>query len=211
MKQAKLFFLILCLMVFVQGCKMLAPEKEVMDALEKMAKYEDKMNEEHEQLVRLEQEQTKLYNEIMDLGMKRFSEVSKLSRKAQVLIEKRNKQIEEEYKNIEKAEEQLTIVKERLSHVQDETMKKQASPLIEIIGKRYDAYKSVYDHYHKALALEKEFYRLLEDEHVTLEKLQHQTDQINRAYKELLSANDQFNHYTEQYNQEKKRLYREWK
>jgi hypothetical protein len=197
------------IIILLQGCNALAPEKEILSAFEKIAKYESELNEQQTALVKLEQQQTKLYNKIMSLGMKEFPKVTQLSQDALQIIEKRKQRIQKENERIQLAKKQLKIVEENVSHLHDEKMKQNAVRLTKIIEKRYVAYDELYDHYHKALILEKQLYYLFQNQYVTLEQLQDQISKINTAYKEIMNANDRFNDYTEQYNKEKKRLYNE--
>jgi hypothetical protein len=141
--------------------------------------------------------------------MKEFPKVTQLSQDALQIIEKRKQRIQKENERIQLAKKQLKIVEENVSHLHDEKMKQNAVRLTKIIEKRYVAYDELYDHYHKALILEKQLYYLFQNQYVTLEQLQDQISKINTAYKEIMNANDRFNDYTEQYNKEKKRLYNE--
>jgi hypothetical protein len=201
--------LLILIIILLQGCNALAPENEILSAFEKIAKYENESNEQQTSLVALEQQQTKLYNKIMSLGMKQFPKVTQLSQDALQIIEKRKQRIQKENENIQLAKKQLKIVKENVSHLHDEKLKQSTVRLTKIVEKRYVAYDELYDHYHKALILEKQLYHLFQNQHVTLEQLQEQIDKINAVYKEIMNDNNRFNDYTEQYNKEKKRLYNE--
>ncbi|WP_312856098.1 YkyA family protein [Anoxybacteroides tepidamans] len=200
--------MLMLIVILLQACSMTAPEKEMMDAFEQIAKYERNMAKQQAALVRLEREQTTLYNEIMSVGMKQFAKVAQLSKKAQMIIGKRRNQIEAEHQNMKRAKEKLQIVKEHASHLRDQASKQRVFHLIRVMERRYAAYEEVYVHYDMALTLEKELYRLFENENVTLKQLQAQTDKINDVYREMIAANERFNDYTEQYNQEKKRLFK---
>ncbi|WP_027408291.1 YkyA family protein [Anoxybacteroides tepidamans] len=209
MKAAKIFLMFLLALIFLQSCSILAPEQQVVDTFEQIAKLEDKVNKHHATLVRLEREQTTLYGQITSLGMKQFNKVAELSKEAQTIIDKREKEIDAEHENIKRAHKMLPIAKENAERLHESAIKACALRLINVMEKRYAAYDSLYTHYQKALLLERELYRLFEQENVTLEQLQKQTEKINRVYAEVVAANNQFNDYTEEYNEAKKKLYNE--
>lgn len=197
------------IVILLQACNMWAPEKEMVNLFEQVAKYESNINQHQKELVRLERKQVALYNDMMELGMKQAVQVTKLAKKAETIIEQREQQLEAEYRNMKKATRQMQKANEYVPQLHDPTLKQRLLRLIHVTEKRYASYEKLYVHYHTALAAEKELYRLLEQQNVTLAALQAQVEHINNAYQKMFDANEQFNEYTKQYNQEKKRLHDE--
>ncbi|ANB59662.1 YkyA family protein [Anoxybacteroides amylolyticum] len=199
-----------CLFVFIvillQACT--TPEQQITRLFEELGKYETNISEHENQLVRLEKNQTALYNDIMTLGMKQVDDIAKLADEAEALIYQREKQLEAEYESIKKATKQMEMINRYTSDIHDETLKQRLHQLIQTGEKRYASYEKLYDHYHTALTAEKKLCRLFKQPDVTLADLQAQIGEVNDAYKKLFSANEQFNEYTQRYNREKKQLYK---
>jgi len=199
-------YLFVLIVILLQACT--TPEQQIDRLFAQLGKYEANISENENELVRLEKKQTALYNDIMALGMKQAEDIEKLVSEAEALIQQREKQLEEEYRNIKKAAKQIETINTYADNLHDETLKQRLHQLIQTGNKRYDFYEKLYAHYHTALTAEKELYRLFKQPDVTLAELQAQIGEVNEAYAKLFAANDQFNEYTKQYNQEKKQLYK---
>lgn len=199
-------YLFTLIVILLQACT--APEQQITRLFEQLKKYETNITEHENQLVRLEKKQTALYNDIMALGMKQVDNVVKLADEAEAIMKQREKQLEEEYRSMKKISEQMEIINTYADDLQDETLQRQLRQLVQTRRKQYDSYEKLYAHYHTALTAEKELYRLFKQSDVTLADLQTQIGEVNEAYAKLFAANEQFNQYTKQYNQEKKQLYK---
>ncbi|RAK23200.1 putative cell-wall binding lipoprotein [Anoxybacillus vitaminiphilus] len=207
-KKAQLLFVIL---LFIAGCSILPREQSLLSALEKLVEYEEEFNKQQKSLVELEKKEKEIYDRVMSLGMKQFSEISRLSKEALKIIEKREKRIKKEYDSIQMAKKQLEAVKTEISLLSDQLIKEDASHLVGLLEKRYMTYDELYNYYQQALQLEIDLYRMFQNEQLTLEQLEQQVVKINSAYHQIKKANEQFNRYTVQYNEEKKALFEKLK
>lgn len=194
--------------VVLQACQTAEPEQEMIGLFEQIAKLEENMSDANESLIRLEERQTDLYEQMMSLGLKRFDEVSKLAKEAQAVVEQRQKYLEDEHAQTGRAKKLLSPLNRYVEQLPDEAIKARARRLIETMEQRYAQYETVYAHYQKALALEKQLYRLFLQPNVTLEELQKQVEEMNQAYSEMVAANERLNGSTAQYNEAKKQLHK---
>ncbi|MCL6588017.1 MAG: YkyA family protein [Anoxybacillus sp.] len=199
-------YLFVLIVILLQACS--TPEQQIARLFEQLGKYETNISEHENQLARLEQKQATLYNDIMALGMKQVDNVVKLADEAEAIMKQREKQLEEEYRSMKKISERMEIINTYADDLQDETLQRQLRQLVQTRRKQYDSYEKLYAYYHTALTAEKELYRLFKQSDVTLADLQTQIGEVNEAYAKLFAANEQFNEYTKQYNQEKKQLYK---
>jgi DNA repair exonuclease SbcCD ATPase subunit len=199
------------IVLLMASCSVLSREHSLLSALEKLAEYEEEFNEQQKPLIELEKKEKEIYDDIMSLGMKQFSEIVSLSEEALKIIEKRKKRIKKEYDSIQLAKKQLEAVKKELPSLSDQPIKEEASHLAQLLEKRYMTYDKLYNDYQQALQLETELYRMFQNKELTLEQLEQQVAKINSTYDEIKKANEQFNRYTVQYNEGKKALFNKLK
>jgi predicted patatin/cPLA2 family phospholipase len=90
----------------------------------------------------------------------------------------------------------------------DPTLKKIVNQLNDIMMKRYDAHRELYKQYSDAIQYDKELYQMFKNKNLSLEDLEAQINKLNETYKKVYTANDQFNKYTQQYNEKKLLFYK---
>jgi hypothetical protein len=199
--------IIFVVLIALSGCSILAPQKQLLSSFEKIVEHEEEFNEQQKPLVELEKKEKEIYDEIMSLGMKEFSKIVKLSKKGLDIIEKRKKRIHKEYESIQSAKQLLRAAEMEIELYPDDEIKKEALSLVELLEKRYETYDQLYNHYQRALELETELYRMFQNKHLTIEQLERQVSQINLAYDDIMKTNEQFNHFTLQFNKAKQALF----
>jgi DNA repair exonuclease SbcCD ATPase subunit len=208
MLQRKVHILLLfTVALLIAGCSILTPKEPLLSAFEKMVEYEEEFNEQQKPLVELERKEKEIYDQIMSLGMKEFPKILKLSEEGLEIIEKREERIKKEYESIQLARKQLEVVRKEISLLPDIAIKEEAIRLAKLLENRYAAYDQLYNSYRQALKLETDLYQMFQNKHLTLEQLENQVAKINSAYDDIRKANEQFNRYTTQYNEEKKVLF----
>ncbi len=185
-----------------------SPEQEIFQTLEKVVELEASFEEQQEPLLKLEKEESAIYEEILSLGMKEFDQIVKLSQEGLGLVEQKEAALEEEKKSIEAAREQFEEVKASIESLEDEELKKDAQSLYQLMEQRYEAYMTLWNHYKESMVIEKDMYELFQTEDLTLEELQMQINNLNEKYDKINEANDSFNEYTEQYNEAKLEFYK---
>ncbi len=185
-----------------------SPEQEIFETLEKVVGLEESFETQQEPLLELEQKEKEVYNEIINLGMKEFDQIVKLSEEGLSLVEQREAAMHTEKESIETAREQFEEVKNSIELLEDEELKKEAQSLYQLMEKRYESYMTLFNDYMAATELDKELYVLFQTEDLTLEQLQLQINKINETYEKIQESNQLFNDFTEQYNEAKFTFYK---
>ncbi len=72
---------------------------------------------------------------------------------------------------------------------------------------RYNAYQELHDAYAEGIERDKEMYQAMTNEDLTVDELQERIDQVNESYTIVTEQQEQFNTYTDQYNEAKASLY----
>lgn len=210
LKKGKAIILLLILMSFVMsGCINKEPEQKMYDALEKVVAAEQVFKEQQDPLVQIEQQEKKIYDEIISLSMKEFDKIKKLSNDAIDLVEQRKAHMEKERESIEQSKQEFEKTEDIINSFDDSTLKKTAEDLYGIMIERYDVHDELYTNYIASIELDKELYELFKQEDVTIEQLEAQIAKINDSYEKVLNDNEQFNVKTEEYNEAKLNFYKE--
>lgn len=184
------------------------PEEKMYDVLEKVVSKEKVFEEQQEPLVKLEDEEKTLYDEIIKLGMKEYDQIVKLSDKALALIDKRKEHMEKETKSIRDSEKEFKKVAKIKDEIQDKELAQLANDLYSIMTQRYQAHEVLNKNYNEALKNDKELYEMFKNKDVPLEDLESKVTQLNDNYKKVFEANENFNKLTEQYNDKKVAFYK---
>ena len=185
-----------------------SPEEELFTILEKVVVLEEPFQEQQAPLVELEQKETKIYDQIISLGMKEFDQIVSLSEEALSILEERESRIEKEYESIQASKKQFGLVKNSIDNIGDLELKEEANRLFNIMNNRYSAYEELYNSYTESLELDRQLYEMFQNENLTIDELEEQIKKSNESYDEIIQANDQFNTYTEQYNEAKVAFYK---
>lgn len=192
--------------VLLSGCGENQAET-IYQHLEKAVVLEDMFKEQQAPLLEAEQKEHEIYEQIISLGMSEFDEIVRLSKEAITYVDKRNELIEKEKSSIEAGYEEFKKVTEQEVSKLEEDVVANLNEMIEMMDNRYDAYQKLYTNYKKAIELDRELYEMLQQEDLTIEELQAHIDKINESYEEVLAVKEEFNNYTEAYNELKKSFY----
>lgn len=184
------------------------PEEEIYETLEEVVALETSFKEQQNPLVELEQEEKALYDEIISLGMKEFDKIVSLSKEAITIVEERKSRLKEEYSSIELSKQEFNSVKETIGTLKDSNLKEDADNLVTIMENRYTSYEKLYSNYIEAISYDRELYEMFQNEELTLEALEEQIKKINESYEKVISANEEFNTFTEEYNKAKLAFYK---
>ena len=208
--QRKFMILLLgiVLVLSAAGCSNKTPEEKSYDSLEELASIEKGYEEQHEPLKKLEEEDSEIYAQIIELGMKEMEEITSLSNDAIEGIKKREELMKKEKESIDDSRQQFSEFEELIGKLSDKKAKEEAEELKEIMQKRYKDYDKLYDLYLVSLDEEKTLYELFKDENTTRDQLETQIKSVNKAYTNLSEANNQYNKQTEKYNDKKISFYK---
>ncbi len=194
-------------LLLLSACVGPSAEENMYNKLEKVVELEDKFKDQQQPLVEIEQKESKLYNEIMSLGMKEFDKIVALSKEALSLVEERESKLKAEYDSIMSSKEEFESVGEEIEKIEDVDLEKKAKELKETMIERYKSYESLYKNYESSISLDKELYSMLQNEDLTMEELESQINDINDSYKKVIEQNEKFNTLTEEYNNLKLEFY----
>jgi hypothetical protein len=182
--------------------------EKMYDVLENVVDKEKVFEQQQEPLVTLEKQEKDVYDQIIKQGMKEYDQIVKLSDEALALADKRKDRLEKETTSLKESEQEFSKVADLKGQLEDPALKELANDLYIIMMKRYEAHRELYKQYSLALQYDKELYQMFKNKNLPLEDLEAQINKLNESYKKVYAANDQFNKYTEQYNEKKLTFYK---
>ncbi|MDA7026308.1 YkyA family protein [Bacillus sp. CLL-7-23] len=199
----------LCTVAFLlTGCMSKDPVQTLHESLEKIVELEKPFRKAQKSLKTLEQAEGKLYKKMIKLNMDEFGQMIKLSNQALKQAEKRQGHLNLEKESIEKAKKEFETAQSLVGKIDDQKIKRKAKKLISQMEKRYQAYDQFYKNYQKAIDLDKQLYKLMQNKQLKLQDLEEQLKSINEKYKDVLKQNVAFNDYTTKYNKVRKDFYK---
>ncbi|MBW8348691.1 YkyA family protein [Bacillus sp. IITD106] len=207
MKKLYTFVFVLLLSVFLSACS--SNEDHIYQTLEATAAKETDFEKQQQPLTKLETNEKKLFDQILDLGMKDFEQISKLADDALANLKQREEHLKKEKESIEKAKEEFKLAAEEFNKIKDEKLKQKANELQEIMNTRYESYEKLYSAYMNGLAEDRKIYEMIKNEDLKLEDLQTQIEASNKAYENVVELNSQFNDQTEKFNKAKVKFYKD--
>ena len=208
-KHYPFILLLLVLIAIFTGCtKEKTPVEKMYTVLEKVVAAEKGFEEQQNPLVTLEKKEKGIYDQIIELGMKEYNQIVKLSDEALLLADQRKEHMEKETESIKQSEKEFKKAAKIKDQFEDKTLTKLANELFEIMMERYRAHDALYADYNEALRNDKELYVMFKNKDLPLEELEAQVNKLNETYKKVYDANEKFNMLTEQYNDKKKSFYK---
>ncbi|WP_251548989.1 YkyA family protein [Neobacillus muris] len=206
-----LFILFIFIIIFVNaGCShQQTPTKEMYDVLEEAASKEKTFEEQQEPLTELEGKEKELYQQIISLGMKEYSQISKLSDEAVSSAEKRKELFEKETKSIKESEKTFKKGSSIKGRIDDPGLKKSADHLYGTMTERYRAHESLYKAYMESIKNDIHLYKMFKNKDVPVDELENQVEKANKSYNEVYTANEKFNKLTKDFNKEKLSFYKQ--
>jgi hypothetical protein len=211
MKQKMITILgFLLTMALLTGCNQDGEHVEqMMTKLEKAAELEAEFAAQQEPLGELEKQEQALYEEMKELGLGEIDQITELATEAATKADERKALIAKEYASIEAAREEFGGVPPLIGEIEDENLKMKATTLVEEWNNRSESYERLYNKYNETIELDKQFYEMYQREDLEMEEAQQIIEQINKNYEEILQLKDEFNQYTNNYNEAKIAFYKE--
>jgi rubrerythrin len=184
-----------------------SPEENMYNVLEETVSKEGQYVEVQKPLQELEEKEKEIYTKIMDLGMKEFDQIVKLSDEALDNIKKRKEYIDKERMSMSEAEEEFAKADEYLDKLESQDLKKEAKKLKKTMEERYQLHEKLTSSYLDALSLDKELYNMFKKKELTMEELEKQISSINDQYDKIVNYNEDYNKKTEEFNNLKQKFY----
>ncbi|MCJ8006117.1 YkyA family protein [Lederbergia wuyishanensis] len=179
----------------------------IYKALEATAAKEADFENQQEPLKKLETSEKEIFDQIMELGMKEFDQISKLADNAIANLDQREEHLKKEKNSIEESKKEFHLATEEFKKIKDEKLKNQANELQELMNKRYESYDKLYSAYLNGLQEDRKIYEIIKNEDLKLEDLEAQIEASNKAYENVFEANQHFNEQTEKFNKAKLKFY----
>ncbi|MEH7097590.1 YkyA family protein [Neobacillus vireti] len=207
--RSSMLLIVAAIIFILSGCAEKKTTTEKMyDVLENVVNKEKVFEEQQEPLVALEKQEKDVYDQIIKQGMKEYDQIVKLSDEALALADKRKDRLEQETTSLKESEQEFSKVADLKKQLEDPALKELAAELYNIMMRRYEAHRDLYKQYSLALQYDKELYQMFKNKNLPLEDLEAQINKLNESYQKVYAANDQFNKYTEQYNEKKLSFYK---
>ncbi len=207
MSLRKITALLFALLLLLAACSGESAEEKIHTHLEETVTLEEDFKAQQTEITALEEQEQELYSQIIELGMDDFEEITKLSKKAQSIIDERADKINLEQESIHNAKEEFETIEELITNLEEEKVKTKGEEMYQTMMERYATYDELNDAYTASLDLEKELYGLLQQEDAERETLNEHIEKINASYETILDANEQFNELTVAYNDLKQEFY----
>ncbi|MFJ7728892.1 YkyA family protein [Neobacillus sp. NPDC097160] len=199
---------ILAILFILSGCgAKKSPVEKMYDVLENVVSKEKAFEEQQDPLVSLEKKEKEIYDQIIELGMKEYDQIVKLSDEAITLTDKRKNYMEKETQSLKESKQEFKKAADLKDQFDDPKLTKIANELYDIMMQRFQAHDELYKEYSDALKYDKELYMMFKNKNLPLEDLEVQVNKLNETYKKVYDANEKFNRLTEQYNEKKMLFY----
>ena len=206
MKEIRFGLIGVFLLIFMAACT--SPENTIYEVMEATAKKEDGFEKQQEPLAKLEADEKAIFDEIMDLGMKEFDEITKLADEALANLDEREELIKKEKQSIDESREEFKKATEEFNKIKDEKLKEEADHLQSLMNNRYETHNTLYELYLQGLEEDRKIYELIKKDDLQMEELSAQIDTTNQVYESIIKENSQFNEQTEQFNEAKLQFYK---
>ncbi|WP_040204731.1 YkyA family protein [Neobacillus jeddahensis] len=208
-RRVRFLISIIALIFILTGCmEKKTPVDKMYDVLEAVVSKEKVFEEQQDPLVNLEKQEKEKYDQIIELGMKEYDQIVKLSDEALTLADKRKGHMEKETKSLNESEKEFQKVADLKGELDDLELTKIADELYDIMNQRYRSHEELYREYSNAIKYDQELYRMFKDKDLPIADLETQINKLNETYKKVFEANEKFNKYTEQYNEKKMSFYK---
>ncbi|MFC7784538.1 MULTISPECIES: YkyA family protein [unclassified Rossellomorea] len=184
-----------------------SPEENMYNVLEETVSKEGQYVEVQKPLQELEEKEKEIYTKIMDLGMKEFDQIVKLSDEALDNIKKRKEYIDQERTSMSEAKEEFAKADDYVDKLENEDLKKEAKKLGKTMEERYQLHEKLTSSYLDVLSLDKELYNMFKKKELTIEELEKQISSINEQYEKIVKFNEDYNKKTEEFNKLKQEFY----
>ncbi|WP_157950890.1 YkyA family protein [Peribacillus acanthi] len=202
--------LLLFITFIISGClNKTSPEENLLLLLENIVKNEKEFEKQQVPITKLEEQEKALYDKIIQLGMKEFDQIVKLSDEAINTAKKREEAMKKERESIESSQEEFKKIDSIIKDIKDKKIKQQANELKILMETRYSAHEKLFTSYMESIQKDIEVYEQFKKEDLTLEELQKHIDEVNASYDQVLKTNDLYNKATDEYNRKKMAFYKQ--
>nr|WP_306798598.1 YkyA family protein [Oceanobacillus saliphilus] len=195
------------MLALLTACSGQSTEEQIHSHLEEAVVLEAEFEDQQSVITDLEVQEQEIYNQIIDLGMDDFDQITELSNQAIGIIDQREEEIDVEKQSIEASHEEFAKIEDLITNIENTEVQDKANSMYDVMNNRYRSYGELNEAYVTSLELERELYTMLQQEDIEQEELTAHINSINDSYERVLQSNDEFNNYTVEYNALKKEFY----
>lgn len=174
--------------------------------LEKSVELEGSFKSAQQELVTLEEQENKLYSELIEINMNELEKVKEIADQAISNAEERLSLLEQEMESIKASKEEFDLINEYIEKLDDQS-KEVANSMVEMMNNRFQAFENLYELYKTSVEEDIKLYELLIDEDLNKEQLDEQVNVVNESYAKIKEAQQLFNQYTNEFNDLKRDFY----
>ena len=160
MARYKLLLLLVLILGLLTGCKVV-PEEKIYDIMEQTVVKEKDFEKQQKPLTELESKEKKIFEEIMDLGMKDMEQMTKLANLALDNLKERKEKMELEQKSMIASKKEFSKIEDPIEKIESKQLKKEAQDLFQLMEKRYAFHDRLYEAYNKGIETNIQLYKLL--------------------------------------------------
>jgi DNA repair exonuclease SbcCD ATPase subunit len=201
--------LLLVITFTISGClNKTSTEENLLILLEKIVKNEKDFEKQQVPITNLEEQEKALYDKIIQLGMKEFDQIVKLSDEAIENAKKREEAMKKERESIKSSQEEFKKFDSIIADIEEKETKQKAEELKKLMDIRYTAHEQLFESYMESIQKDIAVYEQFKKEDLTLEELQKHIDEVNASYDEVMKTNDAYNKATDEYNRKKMEFYK---
>lgn len=182
-------------------------KEEIYNHLEEAVKKEKDFHEAQKDLVEVEKEESKLYEQMIEINMEEIDQVKDKAEKAKKLSQDRKEIMENEMESIKAGKEEFDEMVPLVEELESEEAKNQANEMVEVMENRYKSFAELHETYLSSIKSDQKLYDLLMDEELDKETLDEQVNEINQKYEEIATHQEEFNELTNEFNELKKQFY----
>ncbi|PXW92639.1 putative cell-wall binding lipoprotein [Streptohalobacillus salinus] len=193
--------------MFLFACSGENTQEDMYEHMEESVQLETEFVEQQQSIKTLEEEEQAIYQEIKDLGIDQYEEITALADEAIASIESRRELTETERESIEASKEEFDNIIPLIDDLEDETLQTRANEMVDAMENRYNAFIALNDAYQTSLDYDSELYQLLKDEELEEEAFTEQVEKVNAQYQVVIEENQAFNDATDQFNEAKRAFY----
>jgi hypothetical protein len=185
-----------------------SPGEKAFQYMEKAAQLESVFNAQQKPLIQEEQKEQQLYQEILALDMKHFDQIKEKSKQALKSVAVRKRLLEKEKESMDQAAIEFKKAEPYIKKIKNTNQATIGNKAIKDMHNRYAAFNKLNTYYNDSLKSDESLFKLLETKELTVETLQEKLDQVNASYKKIDQEKNQFNHFTKEFNIDKKAFYK---
>lgn len=208
MANYKILLMIIFVLVILSGCQATSEEK-IYHILEQTVAKEKDFDKQQKPLMELETQEKRLFEKIIDLGMKDMGKIVKLSNEAIENLEKRREMMKIEQASILSSKKEFSKIKGHMTKIASKQIKKEAIQLQQLMEKRYETHEKLFKAYLHGIDTNMKLYQILKDKKLQIGDLEKQIQLSNEAYSEVLKMNQLFNENTKKFNEQKSKFYKD--